>query len=310
MCFSAQIEMQFDEYVKMTGAEIDYDQFKEIYGAGVSDASIKPIRALDLRFARPKNAAELELRNLVMQLRAVRIAKLDEKIKEQRELLAAAQAKMATKPTKAAAKDLEVKPRNIKGFENRKELLQKWEPTVRDDRVYSFESAPIVMMVDGKPKVRLARYHCRQNGMPASIDKEKDGLYNARRNNLDRWWRNEFGSTHALLLVRSFYENVRDAENKNKLLHFTPNPAGLMLIACVYSVWQDPAGGRPLLSFAAVTDEPPPEVKAAGHDRMIINIQPENVHRWLTPEGRSDDELQAILSDRQRPYYAHEVLAA
>lgn len=289
---------------------MDYEQFKEIYGAGVSDASIKPIRALDLRFARPKNAAELEVRNLVMQRRAKRIAELDDKIKEQRELLAAAEAKMAAKPTKAAAKDLEVKPRNIKGFENRQELLQSWEPTVRDDRLYAMESAPIVMMVDGKPMVRLGRYHCRQNGKPASIDKERDGLYNARRDNIDRFWRKEFGHTHAVMLVRSFYENVRDAQNKNKVLHFTPNPAGLMLIACVYSVWQDPAGGRSLLSFAAVTDEPPPEVQAAGHDRMIINIQPHNVHAWLTPEGKSDDELQAILSDRQTPYYEHEDMVA
>jgi hypothetical protein len=34
------------------------------------------------------------------------------------------------------------------------------------------------------------------------------------------------------------------------------------------------------------------------------------VEAWLTPKGRSDDELQAILSDRQTPYYEHEILAA
>lgn len=43
---------------------------------------------------------------------------------------------------------------------------------------------------------------------------------------------------------------------------------------------------------------------------MIINIKPENVNAWLSPEGRSVDELQAILSDRQKPFYQHEVLAA
>jgi putative SOS response-associated peptidase YedK len=83
-----------------------------------------------------------------------------------------------------------------------------------------------------------------------------------------------------------------------------------MLIACVYSVWDEGPGGGSLLSFAAITDEPPAEVAAAGHDRMIISIQPENVDAWLTPEGRSDTELQAILSDRQNPYYEHAVMAA
>ena len=60
----------------------------------------------------------------------------------------------------------------------------------------------------------------------------------------------------------------------------------------------------------AITDEPPPEVAAAGHDRMIVNLRPEHIAARLTPEGRSLQELQGILSDRQAPYYQHEVLAA
>ena len=49
---------------------------------------------------------------------------------------------------------------------------------------------------------------------------------------------------------------------------------------------------------------------AAGHDRMILNLTPEYVAAWLTPAGRSLRELQGILSDRESPYYEHEVLAA
>ena len=59
-----------------------------------------------------------------------------------------------------------------------------------------------------------------------------------------------------------------------------------------------------------MTDEPPPEVAAAGHDRMIVSLKPENVEAWLTPQGRSTEELQAILSDRQAPYYEHVAVAA
>ena len=49
---------------------------------------------------------------------------------------------------------------------------------------------------------------------------------------------------------------------------------------------------------------------AAGHDRMIINLKPEHLDAWLSPKGRSLEELQSILSDRQAPYYEHEVMAA
>ena len=64
-----------------------------------------------------------------------------------------------------------------------------------------------------------------------------------------------------------------------------------------------------LWSFAAVTDEPPPEVAAAGHDRCIVQLRPENVAAWLTPQGRTLDALDALLDDKARPYYEHRLAA-
>jgi putative SOS response-associated peptidase YedK len=132
---------------------------------------------------------------------------------------------------------------------------------------------------------------------------------NARRDSLGKYWKELFGSQHAVMLVETFFENV-ERDGRNQVLHFTPRPADTMLIACLVAEWKDPKGGAPLLSFAAITDEPPAEVAAAGHDRMIINLKPENLDAWLKPEGRSLKELDAILADRQTPYYEHEVMAA
>ena len=83
-----------------------------------------------------------------------------------------------------------------------------------------------------------------------------------------------------------------------------------MLVACLWSHWTDPQAPY-INGFAAITDDPPPEVAAAGHDRCVINIKAENVDAWLTPKGRSRAELQAILTDRETPTYENEeVLAA
>ena len=62
-------------------------------------------------------------------------------------------------------------------------------------------------------------------------------------------------------------------------------------------------------SFAAITDEPPPEVAAAGHDRCIVPIKPENVDAWLQPDASNLQALYAILDDRARPYYEHRLAA-
>lgn len=57
-----------------------------------------------------------------------------------------------------------------------------------------------------------------------------------------------------------------------------------------------------MLSFAAITDEPPPEVAAAGHDRCIVPIKPENIDSWLRPDPKNLVAQYAILEDRARPY--------
>lgn len=81
-----------------------------------------------------------------------------------------------------------------------------------------------------------------------------------------------------------------------------------MLVACLWSHWQN-AGEPGLLSFAAITDEPPAEVAAAGHDRCIIPIKPENIAAWLNPDPANLDAQFAILDDRERPYYEHRLVA-
>jgi putative SOS response-associated peptidase YedK len=80
-----------------------------------------------------------------------------------------------------------------------------------------------------------------------------------------------------------------------------------MLIACLWSHWTDP-NEPDLWGFAAITDEPPPDVASAGHDRCIINLRPEHVEAWLTPEKRGREELQAILSDRAVSTFEHATL--
>jgi len=80
-----------------------------------------------------------------------------------------------------------------------------------------------------------------------------------------------------------------------------------MLIACLWDHWSSPSAPE-LWSFAAVTDEPP-EIAATGHQRCIIAFREGNVREWLSPQGVSKERLEAILSDREAPYYEHRVAA-
>jgi putative SOS response-associated peptidase YedK len=83
-----------------------------------------------------------------------------------------------------------------------------------------------------------------------------------------------------------------------------------MLVACLWNYHKGTDSGEgELFSFAAITDEPPPEVAAAGHDRCIIPIKRENLDAWLNPDPSNLAAMHTILDDRDRPYYEHRLAA-
>jgi putative SOS response-associated peptidase YedK len=311
MCYSAQLQAAYMRYLRETGCEMDIDQFVEIFGARVSDSSIRIPRAIERWFDAPKNDAERKIKEYIDEFRSAEITKLEREVFAQKKRLADAERTLAAKPTKAAAESQRIATNKIEQALTRIERLKAEKPHPDEARIFPLHFAPIVMQVGAKRLMRLARYHCRKPGEAAFIDRKLPGLYNARRDSLGKYWKGLFGASHAVMLADSFFENV-DRDGKNQVLHFVPRPAGTMMIACLFAEWRENnnSGGPPLLSFAAITDEPPPEVAAAGHDRMIINLKPEHLDAWLSPQGRSQDELQRILSDRQAPYYEHEVMAA
>jgi putative SOS response-associated peptidase YedK len=308
MCYSAKVQQKIKDYYRRFNAAPDYEQISGIFRARLENKTIRIPRAFEANFDRPENAEEQVLRDLTLEYRARMATEWERELFAQKTRQANAVRKLAVKETKAARNDERVAGNKVAYFSNRLADLKRSDEGPDDSRIFPMHQAPIIISEGGANRLVLARYHCRQADKPAGIDGKFPGLYNARRDNIDRFWRNEFGATHALCVVTSFFENV-ERDGKNVVLQFDPRPAQDMLIACVYARWKGP-DGKELLSFAAITDEPPPEVAAAGHDRVIINIKEENVAAWLNPKGRSDAELQAILSDPQRPYYEHKALAA
>lgn len=309
MCYSAQIQAAYLRYLRETGAEMDIDQFVEIFGARVSDSSIRIPRAVERWFEEPKNDGERRIKAFIDQYNQAETTKLEREVFAQKKRLADAERSLASKITKAATESKRIATDKIEKALTRLERLKATKPHPAEARIFPMHFAPIVMQVGDRRLMRLARYHCRKPGEAAFIDRKLPGLYNARRDSLGKYWKELFGVSHGLMLVESFFENV-ERGGKNQVLHFIPKPAGTMFIACLCAEWRDPKGGAPLLSFAAITDDPPAEVAAAGHDRMIINIKPENIDTWLKPQGHLLSELEDVLADRQAPYYEHEVMAA
>jgi hypothetical protein len=179
MCYSAQIQQAYLAYLKRTGAEMDIDQFVEIFGARVSDTSIRIPRAVERWFENPATDKEARIKASIDQYRAAEIMKLEKEVFAQKKRLADAERTLATKTTKAASESKRIATSKIEQALARLERLKAEKPHPAEARIFPMHFAPIVMQVGGKRMIRLARYHCRKPGEPAFIDRKLPGLYNS-----------------------------------------------------------------------------------------------------------------------------------
>jgi putative SOS response-associated peptidase YedK len=319
MCYSAQIWQQYRHYVRAYGSKVDIETFVELFWSRLQDDRIRIPKALEQAFSTPENAAEQRIKCLIEDHILQQTTRLEQALFQQRKRLADAQRSLLTKTTKAASEAQRIATNKVQWLLGKLADLRRSELRDEDSRIYPGSYAPVMMVENGQRIVKPMRYQCRPAGKPANYDNKYPGTYNARRDNLEGFWRNQFGRTHAIMVVNALYEHVSRPgqtaqmpgaadEMETVILEFKPRPVQDMLVACLWSRWTG-RGEPELYSFAAITDEPPAEVAAAGLDRFVIPIKPEHIDAWLNPEPDRLAELYAILDDRERPYYEHRLAA-
>ena len=310
MCYSAKVIASWRQYQRVFGADLDLRAFADMYEARLAPKAVKTPKAMDASMANVPGPEGDAIRAAIGEFERAEATRLEQLLFSQRKRLADAERTLQTKTTKRALEDQRIATDKIAWARTKLEDLRRTELKDRDRRIYPGMYAPVMVMESGKRVLKPMRYQCRPCGKPAFYDRKYPGTYNARRDNLEGFWGDTFGVHHGIMVADTFYENVEGEDGQNQVLAFTPRTGEPMLIACLWSHWVDPKGKEPdLLSFAAITDEPEPEVAAAGHDRTIINIKPEHVDAWLNPEPGNLVALYAIFDDKQHPFYEHRLAA-
>lgn len=319
MCYSAQVTASFRQYVRRLGAQADLAAFHALFAQRLADPRIKVPQALEADFLDPRSDAEAAIGELITTFRREQAQRWEHELFTQRKRLADAQRQLQSKVTKAALESQRIAGAKVDSLRARLADLRRTQPLARDSRIYPGYYAPVMIWEEGRRVLRPMRYQCRPAGKPAAYDTRYPGTYNARRDNLRGFWKAQFGHTHGVMMVQAFFEHVarHRAEGRalaageaeeSVVLEFRPQGQHDMLVACLWSGWQAP-GERELLSFAAITDEPPPEVAAAGHDRCIVPLPEAALDAWLNPHGRGLDAVEALLDARERPLYEHRLAA-
>ncbi len=320
MCYSALVWSDYRTYVRDFNARISIKEFYDLFYRRLSDPKIAVPKAIEAWFSNPTNDDEQQVKELIDRFAAQQQLEFEQRLFQQRTRLANAERKLQTKTTDAALNDQRVATNKIRQIMGWVEDLKRSEQREDDSRIYPMHYAPVIVLEDGQRVVKPMRYQCLPAGKAFENDKKFPGTYNARRDSLNRYWKTTFGTSHGVMLATKFFENVethrmegrelRPGEKvSNTVLEFQPRGLPVMVVACLWSQWTGPEIPDGLLSFAAITDEPPAEVSAAGHDRCIVPIRPENLDAWLQPDSADLGASYAVLDDRERPYYEHRLAA-
>jgi len=322
MCYSAQIRHDYAKFVRTYGAIIDIAEFVRLYWNRGQGAKLKIPKAMDAAFADPQTEDERRIAALIAQYDREQASLLEQEVFKQRKRLADAERALQAKTTKAATESRRIATAKVEWALGKLSDLRRASLTEEDARIFPGWYAPVIVMEEGRRVVKPMRYQCRLPGKPVAWDRQFPGCYNARRDNLEGFWKGQFGVSHGIVVLNAFFENVSRhrvegralgevEKEENVILEFRPRPVQDMLVACLWSTWRDPSRKDPeLLSFAAITDDPPPEIAAAGHDRCVIPIRHEHMDAWLDPATSKDlKRMYAILDDRERPYYEHRLAA-
>lgn len=318
MCYSAQIKADYTRFVREYGARLSIKDFYDLFWRRLSDRKIQVPRGVEAAFESPLTEEEREVKSLIGQHAAAHAEELRLELMKQRQRLANAELKLATKPTKTAESERRISRNKIGTLEERIAQFERTELDASDLRIFPGTFVPVMVQEGGQRIFRPMRYQLRPYHVPASFDQQYPGTYNARRDSLKGFWKNLYGVNHGVVILSAFYEHVPKHLAERRALkpgesvattqvEFRPETPQDLLAACIWSRWTGP-GEPDLLSFALITHDPPPEVAAVGHDRCIVPIRPQDLDAWLQPSLQDLGAQDAILDMALRPYFAHSIV--
>ena len=305
MCYSAMIEASVRELASRYQARVDSEAFIGLFEEQEQSGGLKLLKGLESFWDSLPPEPARRWRERLDRLRDLQSSAWLEELAEQEARLLRAQERRIRSESKAVLNEIRIAGNKVRQIRERIEELGR-SSSVSGERIFPGVYAPLMVWHEGERWIRPFRYRLRPAGEPESFDRKFDGTYNIRRDRLNevRWWKGLYGRQHAVLVMRRFFEHVAGPDGGSRILEFREEQEQDLLVPCLFD--HNDSGQRRLASFGLITDDPNPEVLAAGHDRTPLVIQPESMDRWLnTRSSRSPRDFDAILAEKRPTRFIH-----
>ena len=166
--------------------------YAELFWGRLESDRIKIPKAVEQGFAVPQNDQERNIQEAIDRFKLQQASQLEQELFKQRKRLADAQRSLLAKPTKAATEAQRISTNKIGWVMSKLADLRRTELAGQDSRIYPGYYAPVMIFENGERVVKPMRYQGRPAGKPVAYDNKYPGTYNARRDNLEGFWKGQF----------------------------------------------------------------------------------------------------------------------
>ncbi|MBC7398134.1 MAG: SOS response-associated peptidase family protein [Bdellovibrionales bacterium] len=317
MCYSAMVRQSVKKMGLKYEARVQLDAFEEVFENRLKGSGAKIPRAMELSFQTPENPQEKRIWKLIEAWEEMQTLETEQELFVLKKRLADAERKLKVKETKTALNELRIAGDKIEKMKAKLKSLGS-ESQTEFARIFPQIYSPLITFENGERTIRPFRYLLRPRGQGSDFDRDFNGSYNARRDRLQEvfWWKSVYGRNHGVMVVSKFWENVKvedyeqrmlkqSEQSRNLVLEFKPKGLSEMLVPCIFD--SNTSDEFAFHSFALITDEPNPEVKAAGHDRTPVIMKDAYLDLWLQTSKRKLEEFELVFKDKQPTYFEHSI---
>lgn len=99
---------------------------------------------------------------------------------------------------------------------------------------------------------------------------------------------------------------LTEATFRKVVISFRADSQSELLVPVIFSQVTRP-NGQVRRGFAIITDDPPAEVEATGHDRCPVILSEEGAQSWLRAPLQEVDQSDEILAQRSKLTFSHEL---
>ncbi|MCA7888632.1 hypothetical protein QZM25_29860 [Burkholderia contaminans] len=161
MCYSAKIQANYREYVRLYGADVDVDTFQRLYFGRAAAADIKIPKALDAALLDTPISDDIS--SAIADYQRQRTTELEAELFAQGTRLADAERKLQVKLTKAASEDARIATNKIDAAVSGLDDLRRRELLERDSRIFPGWYAPVLIELGGKRLTIRAAWLCSRS---------------------------------------------------------------------------------------------------------------------------------------------------